>query len=165
MEDSDQEGDTSEFANKLPYFTEEFRARLGDVVIHFAILEGTLAAGIDTLVASSDDRSSIVTSVLPFSTKLQVYRALATDRATGDEALVKEIGALCTRMQRTGEDRNLYIHSLWLNLPSAPFRILQKLGAVKTGSVSASDLLKFAASTKRTTARLDAQVARLAPSA
>ena len=149
--------------SQLPYVSEEFRTRLGKVVIPFAILEGALAASIDTLLESSSNRSFIVTAVLPFSTKLQVYRALAMDRATGDEALIQEIAELCTRIQQTGEDRNLYIHSLWLSLPDAPFRISEKLGAVKTGPVSASALLTFAAGTEGTTLLLDAQVAKLTP--
>ena len=159
-----QLADMSQPPNKLPYFSEEFRTRLGKVVIPFAILEGALAASIDTLLESSSDRSFLVTAVLPFSTKIQVYRALAVDRAAGDEGLILEIGELCTRIQQTVEDRNRYIHSLWLNLPDAPFRISQKPGSVKTGSVSASDLLKFAAGTDGTTSLLDAQVAKLTPS-
>ena len=108
--------------------SQKFRTLLGTVVIEFADLESALGWGIEQLLEAPPSQGRIVASYLTFMEKKDVYRALALDVAAGDEALVSQIADLCSAIQKTGEDRNRYLHDLWFSFEGSAVKVEWKKG-------------------------------------
>ena len=143
----------------------ELRTLLGNVVIEFAVLESTLALGIVELLEAPSHQGRIVTSYLTFMEKHGVYRALALDAAAGDEALVTEIEDLCKGLQKNGEDRNRYLHDLWISFRGSAVKVEWKKGGdFDTTLVNEGELSTFTELLRAGTRALLDQIKRFPPS-
>ena len=146
--------------------SQEFRTLLGNVVIEFADLESKLARGIEQLLGAPLIRGRIVTASMSFMEKHDAYRELALDVAAGDEALIKAIKALCKRIKQAGEDRNRYLHDLWISFQGSAVKVeWTKAGDVDITGVSDGELSRFIERMRITGRLLFDQRDRLAPPA
>ena len=144
--------------------SQEFRTLLGNVVIEFADLESTLARGIEQLLEAPLSQGRIVTSYLTFMEKHQTYRALAMDLAADDDALGDQIADLCRGIQKIGEDRNRYLHDLWISFQGSAVKVeWKKAGDVDITGVSEGELTTFIELMREVRRVLVAQRDRLAP--